>query len=231
MEPSEPQCPQCGQLWQQGRSVAKATVLRRKRRPWLTIHPSRPPERWHRRLAIFITVLLLWNLSVPGYATWSVCFGTVLVGLSAIVLAADYLLRCIVALDRWNQQRHLTSSSTKPPRRPWLVTPLCVLLIISALWLSWPAWVRFQVGRDAFESVAQSCQASDQTQWLGTYRVHRVRCLNSGTVFFETGSYGTGDVAGLAYQPDDQAIHLLPGIESAHPLTPHWYTVVLRQQP
>lgn len=206
----ETRCPECGRAFDPNDSTTFGPAARAK---WLQAWAG-PPPRWHIYGIVVFTLLLLLEISRPGWlktppgASFSLLSFVVAVAnpILPMVLALDYLVRVLVL---WEDRREGRTGRTKPSRvglRRWLVTPLCLLLIYTATVHLWPLRGRFYLSRPAFERAARACLQGQEPgkgpRWIGLYHVRRIAGYRPGTVVFEIEAGAKGiDAVGFVYDP------------------------------
>lgn len=176
-----------------------------------------PPGRIHViSVALYLLIYTLGSSSPGGFAssgTWigqrASFFGLlVLLGGLPLMLVAclDYFVR--IWLAGWFKLKSHPSKRITPRRGNlrWLVTPVCICLVLSVWSSHWPLKLRFGMSRQAFEAVrlnAASGQIPSSPLLLGSFSVTSVTVYRPGLIFFETGRSGF-DAAGLVYSANDQ---------------------------
>lgn len=207
-------CPECGRAF----NPDDPTTYRDKPavpmwRRWAT-----PPGIWHTFGVLAVTLLALDGLSRPtgalfglsGFPPCCVMFtaGPLLMAIYGVRAVATYLDRLRAEHDRAEQSR------TKTWR--WLVTPVCLGLVISAFVGNWPLHLRFAASQAALEAEAKRLLARTPAnanlvrdtrydRFIGLYLVDFVRVNQKRrTVYFFTDP-GLIDPVGFVCGPQGAA--------------------------
>lgn len=213
-------CPECGRRFSPDDSSTFTLPGQ-----WRWPHIPEPPPGWHLAIALPLTIAYIWWSSVPGglYASLSsrIClFLPVAFGAFAI-LVFEYIAR---AYAIWHERRVMPEGKApgyKPVRR-WLGVPLCGLVILSAMFSSWPLRARFNFAQAHFENALNLYRAGAAPQSLlgkcGLFDVIYIHPFSDGRLFFQTGDSGL-DKVGILYSPVDR-----PRRRRETRLAPNWYT-------
>jgi hypothetical protein len=165
-----------------------------------------PPGWLHGALSVIAVGLILYAASDPfGVHCW-VC--------GALPVLFYYLFRGGLALHFWWQR---VPAVRRRSRAWWLATPVCLLIVVSALATAWPFRLRFALSRTELEAEAQRLLTAPSTApvfasgagWaryqlrrkIGAYEVHFADVdTERGHVYFITGGFIRG--WGLLYVGD-----------------------------
>lgn len=200
-------CPECGRVFDptDASTYREAGGLGGWRR-W-----ARRPPLWHFvGVPVFLLLYPYWS-SEPGGLMASLGFGSLLVGslgaLFALVLATDYVAR-VVAVIHDRKRASLDKAQANPASwLRWIVTPLCLLTLCSAMLTCWPMRVRFWLSREAFEVAVRKIEVGADPRSLmgriGLYRVRSIQPYASGGLYFQTGTSGW-DRVGLDHCSADE---------------------------
>lgn len=223
----ESRCPECGTDF----DPADAATFRDPR-----AHPARyfwtsSPPIWHLAGILAATVVLIVAGSAPHFGTavilarrptWT---SLALVVIIAVVL--DYLKR---GVQRWRvvRRRRWRTARMHSDAWRWVVTPLCGMVLASAVVTDWPLRLRFALSQSAFfDATAMHFRHPDarpDDKWIGWYRVREVRPHGDGVVLTTRG--GGREELGFIYIPTGEPE---PGAgESFRPLAPSWYVYARR---
>lgn len=218
-----PICPECGRAFE----PADANTYRiggrwsRKWREW-----AEPPAGWHIYGMIALTVLALYETSVPPGPDFGLsfpigCFVGFIGPFFVVGVVIDYLVRLVaIKVDRARSTQDRGLRSRRRNRR-FVITPSCIVLIISMFATAWPMRIRFGFSRTAFERVARQCLATGKSitgdQWIGLYYIENVQ-FRDGEVHFQTGP-GLIDPVGFVFNVDPTAVN-----NYIQRIAPHWYT-------
>ena len=216
----EPVCPECGRRF----DPADAGTFRDPATSAFRALFARPPERWHRWLVMVIAAVVLLDISCPGVPFPLGCFLAVTAVVSLVVIVFDYLARVVVL--RWDRSANVVRDHVAAGYRwQWRVTPVCTLLIASALWYPWPAWVRFRLSQPAFERVLTDTSSDEERRVVGLYLVSRVHRFPNGVIFLDTGT-DLIDSGGFLFQPKNQPLGPFGAgaVKTNHRLAPRWFT-------
>jgi hypothetical protein len=193
----EPVCPECGKTF----DPADPTSYRGgPAAPWYR-RAAGPPRRWHSALAIIATIFVVWETSLPSLQVFPLTclfwLGWLLLVL--VVLPLDYLLHAVASWRCLQEPEDLPSRLRTGSRRAWATFPLCGLIMLSVWLYPWPALIRFQLSRSAFEDILTSGKAC-QNQFVGLVYVESVERFDDEVTFFGTG-WAIFNNHGLLYKP------------------------------
>jgi len=79
----------------------------------------------------------------------------------APILLADYAIRFLMLSVRVVHSRREMQPARSPRAWRWWITPICVLVAVSALFNQWPLHARFALSRSAFEEEVRAFRASN----------------------------------------------------------------------
>lgn len=177
-------CPECGRAFDPGdASTYRDRATKPSWRRW-----AKPPSLWHTLSVVVMTLLVLdaqstalgWG-GVGGILTLCalIPIGPILVGVYLTYATAAYADRRRAESDH--------GEHTRRRKWRWLVTPVCLGLVISATLSRWPLHVRFAASRPALEAEARRLRAFGSTaagagpgflipynRFVGLYYVHQV---------------------------------------------------------
>jgi len=209
---SDERCPECGRLFR----ASDPTTFRTFTDRWSWRRLARPPGKIHLWTVVISTPLMLYAASLPpGTGAGLGLLGCAFL-VALIVIGMDYAIRCLSAvacrLLPVNDANRISRSS----RRAWVATPICLLMLGSAVPFNWPMYFRFALSRNAFEAETKKLLAGVDIgeghkggdpygKWVGLYYVDsvRVRSAERRVEFF------TSDVFGFGYRVDDLAQYIL----------------------
>ncbi len=220
----KPVCPECGRRFDPEDSL---TYYNESINLWRRIWGA-PPPKWHQYLICGIALVVLLDISSPGNLAFLWPCGLVLIlGISVV----DYGLRCTF---RSKDTPNPDAASQLPTKRKnaWLVTPICLVIMLGIVLFPWPFWLRFQISKHAFEQkvkevVDQGPMPSLELDvWLGSMHVESVYELAPGVVFFRTGSCDLFDSCGVVFLRNGTTINT-NSLEILSPLGGNWHEAVM----
>ncbi len=205
----EPRCPECGRAFDPADPRTFGPEPRPKwLQPW-----AAPPPWWHVCAITAFVWALLFHLSVPygrpavlGEAPLAGSFVAYTTPWLPLGIGLDYLVRALVAGDDRRSPRRRATKALRCTRWRWVVTPICLCLVSTALAFDWPFEVRFRLSRPAFDRAVQVFRQGQSTNtgphWIGLYHVKRISNFGPGAVVLKT-EYGEGtrDSVGFVYDP------------------------------
>ncbi|MCC6271658.1 MAG: hypothetical protein IT190_10305, partial [Microbacteriaceae bacterium] len=136
-----------------------------------------PPGAWHLWVLLTLALCALLELSA-GPPDASLLLIRILPWAFAVVMV-PYVGRALASL--WCAWRLRSERVRARPWRSvrWFALPASFMLIAWAVADPWPLKLRFALSRRAFEQVLQDIRAGRHQnfddQWIGLYRVHRIR--------------------------------------------------------
>lgn len=197
-------CPECGLTF----DPAVPDSYQREGTPWHARWWHRPPPVWLNIVSIAWCLYVIVKVSHPLGATVgpaNSCTGIVVTVLSfgfSIAIVLDTLVRWLLC-SKAGPIRLAT-------RRQWYTPFLCTLVVLSAIFSSWPLHARFALSRSAFE---EHITASKQGRanhplpgWLGLFYVYDYRALG-GAAYFDLGEELLGERGGFIRLHGDPATH------------------------
>jgi hypothetical protein len=212
-------CPECGRRFDP--EDDKTFLTQGRWAPWW-LRWSEPPPSWHVILVLLAAPLLLDATSMPFHgSTTTGLLHLAMCGWPIVlfIMPIDYLSRLAALLEC---RRRGTAPLSKPghsrPRWQWYVTPICSLLLLSAL-SGWPLHVRFALSQTSLERAAEDFLAGRPPKtpmWVGLYRVEGIAAGDDGAVEIVTG-WSLIDPVGFEYRPNDT--------NEKGRLAPGWYAV------
>jgi hypothetical protein len=157
------------------------------------------------------TLALLWSLSYPGFDFW--------IGVPSILLllaaAFGWVVAVVVTLVR--RRRARACDAPLPSRRWMAAAPLGLVAVLVVVATHLPLRVRFEMGRSAFDRVAERLAhpdagppTSDEDDWktldrhgrVGSYDITQTERVRSALILYEANGDFLVDDAGFAYLPD-----------------------------
>lgn len=199
-----PICPECGRSFDL--SDAGTYGDTRSGPAWRRF--AAPPGAPHSFAALVVLAILLLEQSSPtsvfGVGLLASCAG---VGIGLPLLIAYALRLACTLADRARAAEDAEPVEPHRPRTAWLVTPLCLVVVFSAVWLDWPLRTRFALSRRALENEAAHLLAGTFRAWprtVGLYRVEGGRTVQSqDRVYLYLESWPADRVA-LVYSPHER---------------------------
>lgn len=214
-------CPECGQAFNPNDNTTYHNPIHTK----YFIRYSLPPRKWRLRLIIIVTLIILFDISTPGNIFFLSGIYFVCAFVLILWITIDYIVHVIYTLLNQNKSfQNNAQLKSKLQRWRWFITPTCLLLIGSALYYPWPAWIRFRLSLPAFEHLVQNGTTSNQSQMVGLYMVHSINNYPNGMVFFQTDNDFIIQ-AGFMFNPSHQLTRQGNLIQN-HYLTDSWYTAL-----
>jgi len=132
-------------------------------------------------------------------------------------------------IGRPSKRRSRGNRHGNQPKRSWRYRwwpPLMLTLLITACLYPWPAYLRFQVSKSAFETALKGIPATTGTMPLpiGLYRIQAITTKRTGCVFFrvETGP-ASFEAHGFWYVPLGAPMPKFPDFVSNR-VAANWYT-------
>jgi len=202
-----PVCPECGRSFDpDDQSTYDHPWIPPSWRIW-----AKPPRTWHALCVVTITLVALENISTTGALirsqSWilpcAASFTCAAVPMLFVVVC-NYLIRLFAVRNDCERSSADKARKRHDRKWRWLVTPVCLAVIGSALIRPWPLYVRFYLSRPALEQAAQKVLAQPQTilgsRWIGLYYIEQFELASTGCVQFHTGRTLAGRV-GFEYDP------------------------------
>ena len=219
---SEPRCPECGQPFNP--SDPDTIRLPGRKPPWWQRYGD-TPSWWHLATICALTLWFLEAASRPfagPFSGSSVTAAFCFVPLLLLFLIGNYVT-CLIALPIRRKHAH-QSSKTRPIRGKWkwLVSPLCLVIMLWAFKSDQPLRIRFALSRPSLETVARNVLAGSPVsghRLIGLYWIDTVEKTYDGGVFFQTGT-DLIDSCGFWYFGGSAADPLGTG---THNLAPRWH--------
>jgi len=150
-------CPECGRHF----DPADPATYRDTRRPARWRRWCGPPGRWHTAAVVAVTLLALEACStviLPG-GVLGPFLSLIVIGGAAAIALPPYAVRAAAAV--LGRIFPPSGERTRAPGRwRWLITPVGVALVASALLTRWPLHVRFAASRAALEAEARRLLAA-----------------------------------------------------------------------
>ncbi len=148
-------CPECGRAFDPSNPK---TFRIGPRPPWWQ-QWANPPGVWHAVLTVAVSLILLDGRSRPAGA-----MGNFVSAWCCIVLTAAPILLATYSLHAAAVLVCRSSTAVEPHTGPrhrlrWIVLPVCLALVLSALPWNWPLFVRFACSRSAMEREARQALA------------------------------------------------------------------------
>jgi hypothetical protein len=136
------------------------------------------------------------------------------------VAIINYVARAI-ATARYRSRTIVEPDGPHEAKRwRWIVTPACVLVLLTALTWNWPLRLRFAASRSALEAAAKQYAGAPAYTKIGRraglFYLQFLRSSGPNEVCFVVGDSGI-DPIGFAYRPDD------PRPNDPGRLAPCWY--------
>lgn len=181
-------CPECGGIFD---PADPSTFAPHVKSPTF-YRWSKPPPFLHFVGIIALTSATLYTRSFPNgrilYWLLDNCLAFMVGAVLILLIVADYGLR-LLAISRWSEVLSRGEETTRPASRmPWLVTPVCLVLLVSAIADPWPLRLRFQLSMSALDQTVRDVHVGKVPTlpaWIGLYRIHEINEFDSGAVFFK----------------------------------------------
>jgi hypothetical protein len=102
----------------------------------------------------------------------------------------NYAIRLLVTVRCRKTAEDARGRDLSPVSWRWLLTPACLLLMLTVWMTDWPLHARFAASRGALERVVQLYSPAggvgnvSTPRWIGLYHVRAMEYAASGTVYF-----------------------------------------------
>ncbi len=161
-----PVCPECGRAFDPS---DPKTFRVGPRPPWWQRREN-PPGVWHAVLTVAVSLILLDGRSRPAGAMGNFVSAWCCIVLAAApILLATYGLHTVVVLV-CRSSTAVAPHTGRRRRLRWIVLPVCLALVLSALPWNWPLFVRFACSRSAMEREARQALSRSATGLAPTMR-------------------------------------------------------------
>lgn len=208
-------CPECGLPFDPDKPI---TYHSPSLPNWLRQY-GHPPRKLYTWIFLVYVMVALLDFSSPGPSKFIFCIWLPTSVLWALFHTLDWLLRLIARLIALRMPG-------APPARPvrcWLWTPIILAILLSFFFYPWPAYLRFQLSRGAFEATIENLPAS--LTWIpeniGLYKVREVSNESNDCIFFDLGTEYLNR-AGFWYIPTKSPMPTGP-YYIKHRLAKNWY--------
>ena len=192
----KPTCPECGRDFDPSDPASFVDLA-----TWRFWHRwASPPRDWHLIAMVTISAVGLLSATAPERSFACLLMGRFIpalpppvqltAGFLFVAPMADYAVRTGAALLKRAARGAHTPAAPDPRRWRWLVTPLCVVLVVAATLTDWPMRVRFLVSLPAFQAAATRSLGRTPRwtgpQRIGLYRIEGIMSDAPGAVYFKT---------------------------------------------
>ncbi len=180
---------------------------------------GRPPLKKHTWILVAVVLLVFIDVSRPGPSKFIPPIISP-VGIALLAwLSIDWILRLIVR----RIAKQMPDTPPPNPTRSWLCLPVLLVILLSFKIYPWPAYLRFQLSRSAFEHAVQDMPliADPAGEYIGWHRVFDIRENPDGCIFFDLGG-GYLRKSGFWFIPTDAP--MVSGKSyTRHELIENWY--------
>jgi hypothetical protein len=214
-------CPECGFAFDPTNPESYVSPSRPVKRNDFGRTPKPfPPGKTANRILLVNVVALLIDFSNPGQTSLASCVWLV----AALITVSYFAIWWVSRLTSWLFVKDTPDEPPREPIRKWAMIPLLLFILMTNALFPWPAYIRFQLGKSAFESAAktQTRINSRAPQRIGLHVVRRTHVEPNGDMFFEVGT-SVIDAFGFWYIANEP-----PALNGdwyiEHKLSDHWFT-------